>query len=106
MTNLTCCTCGCTESHVIARRKSFDDYTIKIWSDGVLTYSLGEVLKGTGRGNPVKAQAVRLLMEDFGVLTTDEIPMVVKEAIKLLKKGVPEADVRARVMARTLTIFG
>jgi hypothetical protein len=105
MTNQIC-SCGCTKSHEIARRKSFDDYTIKIWSDGVLTYWFGEVLKGSGRPNAVKAQAVRLLMDDFGVLTTDEIPMVVNRAIKLLKKGVPEADVRAQVLDSSIIIMG
>lgn len=96
MTNL--CSCGCSQSHVIARRKSSDDFTLKIWSDGDITFWFGEVLKGLGRPNPVKAKAVRLFMDDFEVLSTDEIPLVVKQAIKLLNKGVSEETIRAQVL--------
>jgi hypothetical protein len=95
---MTLCSCGCTEPHVIARRKSADDYTLKVWADGDVTFFFGHYIRGFGRQSPEKAQAVRVLMDDFGVLTTDEIPGAVKHAMKLLKKGTPEGEVRSQVL--------
>lgn len=41
MTNATptesVCSCGSTEAHVVARRKTFDDISVQFWSDGAVT---------------------------------------------------------------------
>jgi len=56
MTTATTCTCGCTEPHVIAKRVTDDGYTIKCWSDGMVTDRFGVCLRGLGKSRMAHAQ--------------------------------------------------
>ena len=48
------CTCGKSEKHVIATRKTYDDVKIQLWSDGVVTSGMGFGLKGVGTPRTTK----------------------------------------------------
>jgi|SRR6185312_10449659 len=54
------CSCGCTETHVVARRKTFDNVSVQIWSDGAVTCGLNTYVamaprSAWGRGKAVEA---------------------------------------------------
>jgi hypothetical protein len=54
------CSCGCTEAHVIARRKTFDGIAVQLWSDGAVTCGINTYVamaprSAHGRRNAVKA---------------------------------------------------
>ena len=53
-TTQTGCSCGCTEAHVVARRKTFDDITVQIWSDGAVTCGLNTYVIRGSRGYKVR----------------------------------------------------
>lgn len=81
----TNCTCGCTESHVIATRITADGVTIKCWSDGDVTDRLSVALKGLGRSRTTYAResdrkALLDIMDDLSLLDYCEIVPAIKLA--------------------------
>lgn len=80
------CSCGCGKPHAIAGRDTADGERVTVWSDGAVTQGrFGAWLPGLGQprsrwGASTRAQATRLLMNDFGALDFAEIPCAIKLA--------------------------
>jgi len=82
------CSCGCAEPHVVAQRETADGVRLSIWSDAAVTHGrLGRVLVGLGAprsrfAQRARAAAVRLLMDEVGILDINEIAPAIKAAEK------------------------
>jgi|WetSurMetagenome_2_1015567.scaffolds.fasta_scaffold278089_1 hypothetical protein len=82
----TNCTCGDTEAHKIAFRETADGYKVAIWSDWSLTIGyLGHYVRGLGNprsayGRSTRERAIRLMMDDFGLMDLNEITRAIKLA--------------------------
>ncbi len=54
------CTCGRTDPHVIARRRTADGFTVCAWSDGPVTAELGRKIDGLPIVRPRTPEAIEL----------------------------------------------
>jgi hypothetical protein len=92
---INACSCGCTETHPIATRETADERHVTVWSDGTITHGrtkLGALLRGLGRpttgyARNRRARAVRLLLDDLGLLDLAEIAPAVKRAERGFRMG-------------------
>ena len=97
------CSCGCTKEHVIATRETADGRRIQVWSNGVLTYSLGLFVRGIGTprtrtGRNTQRRAVLAIADDIGLYDYAELATVVKIAAREHAKNyTSEADRRATI---------
>lgn len=90
----TSCSCGCTEPHKIANRLTADGKTVTVWSDGSLTYALGLYIPKLGKSrDPLRVEAVRLIVDNIGLLDFAELAVTVKRVQSALsaKKADPWA---------------
>lgn len=90
------CTCGRSDSHQIAWRRTFDDKIVCLWSDGALTWALGAAIRGTSfprtdAQRDVARRVGRLVLEDVCLYDTDEVPGLISAAHAAVKRH-PSAD--------------
>jgi len=83
--SLNPCTCGDPHPHEVATRRTADGYTVHAWSDGSLTWALGEYIRGSARPRTPEQQgralrAARLVLDLLGFFDSDELPAVVAAA--------------------------
>ena len=74
------CSCGNPESHIIARRKTADEKSVLLWSDGSLTWALGHAVRGSAQPRTEKQRnaalrAGRLVLGDVCLYDADEVPV-------------------------------
>lgn len=84
---------------VIARRKTFDDKAVSLWSDGSLTWGMGFVIKGSPSARtPAQVdQALTagwLVLGEIEVHDADEVPALIVAARKVARRGGLPGDVR------------
>lgn len=91
------CSCGHAERHVLARRQTFDERHLDLWSDGSITNYFGQHLHGlpTGRSpSREKLDAGWLFMGWVELFNFDEAPMLWRAALTVAKRGGQPGDVR------------
>lgn len=54
------CSCGNTQTHIVATRQTFDGIGVAMWSDGALTGRLGALLFNVPVARPKTAEARNL----------------------------------------------
>ena len=98
------CTCGRTDPHVIARRRTADDYTVCAWSDGPVTAVLGLGIRGvpivrprTPGATETAIRAGALTLGEVELWTWDELPALYAACRKVAAKGGDPGDVRAEL---------
>ncbi len=85
---------------VIAQRKTFDDKTVALWSDGSITWGrMGTVIKGSpnARTDAQIEQALAagwLALGEVELCDADEVPGLIGAARKVAAKGGTPGDVR------------
>jgi hypothetical protein len=85
---------------VLARGKTYDDKVVLLWSDGSLTWALGNVIKGspnarTAAGIQEAVAAGWLVMGEVSIYNADEITRLIEVARKVARKGGNPGDVRS-----------
>ena len=91
------CSCGHSERHVLARRQTFDERHLDLWSDGSITNYFGQHLHGlpTGRSpSREKLDAGWLFMGEVELFNFDEAPNLWRAALTVAKRGGQPGDVR------------
>lgn len=66
------CSCGDARPHEIARRRTADDATVVLWSDGAVTGRLGYALPGVPIARPKTAEAIERSLR-AGWMLADEV---------------------------------
>ncbi len=66
------CSCGNTDPHTIARRRTVEDIDLAFWSDGQLTGRFGHYLLEIGRKRLPRA-SIDLLLNEAALLSLDEV---------------------------------
>ncbi len=94
------CSCGCKETHEIARRRTADEKTVIAWSDGDVTWGMGLGIRGIGGGKSAYARgrnvkAAWALMGLVELLDSSEIPRAARAARKAVRN--PNPPTRANV---------
>jgi hypothetical protein len=79
------------KDEVIARRKTADDKVVLLWSDGSLTWALGNVIKGSAHARtPGQVQEARsagwLVMGEVELYDADEVPRLIEVARKAARR--------------------
>lgn len=76
------CTCGRTDLHVIAERRTFDGIRVCGWSDGEVTFGLGIYPQGIRRRRTrVYAEQIRdLVLEEVSLYDAAEVPALIRAA--------------------------
>lgn len=104
---LPICTCGCTEPHVIATRRTADGYTVQAWSDGPVTAALGMGIRGLPIVRPRTAEALdtaksaaSLFMGEVSLWDLAEAPALYAACRKVAAAGGLPGDVRAEMRRR------
>lgn len=102
------CTCGRTDPHVIARRRTADNYTVCAWSDGPVTAELGTGIRGVPILRPrtpdaakLARRAAELFLGEAGLWTWDELPALYAACRKVAAKGGLPGDVRTELARPT-----
>lgn len=85
---------------ILARGKTYDDKVVLLWSDGSLTWALGNVIKGspnarTSDGIKEALAAGRLVMGEISIYNADEVTRLIEVARKVARKGGNPGDVRS-----------
>jgi hypothetical protein len=94
------------ENGILARRKTYDDKVVLLWSDGSLTWALGNVIKGspnarTADGIKEALAAGWLVMGEISIVMSSEVPRLIESARKAVRRARARAtyaipgDVRA-----------
>jgi hypothetical protein len=96
------CPCGEDEPHVMARRKTAQGSTVKLWSDGSLTWALGRYVKGSPHartpGQLATAHAAGwLVMGEVELYDDDEVESLVRAARWAAERGLDHGAMRARM---------
>lgn len=76
------CSCGKTESHIVATRRTMDNIRIHLWSDGDVTGGLGITID---RGRALPMAAARSFLETATLFSWEELPALLKHARKAIK---------------------
>jgi hypothetical protein len=84
------CSCGCDDSHVIAKRLTADGKIVWFWSDGMVTFALGLAVKGAGVAKMAcqvrfNVAACWLLAEEIHCYDGAEVSMAVRAARKAVR---------------------
>jgi hypothetical protein len=93
---------------ILARGKTYDDKVVLLWSDGSLTWALGNVIKGSPNARTAAAieealTAGWLVMGEVSIRNADEVSGLIKAARKVAHRAVTRAtqaspgDVRAEL---------
>lgn len=101
------CTCGCVDDHQIARRRTFDDKIIVLWSDGALTWALGSAIRGSAspRTDAQRDAALRagwLVLGEVCLYAADKVPWLILAARAVVKRDLSAlpGDLRAEIKRR------
>lgn len=105
------CSCGCTEPHVIMRRRTFDGIDVHFWSDGAVTDRIGTYVVQGSRGAALAdaLRANREVAEDVCLHEHREVRGMVLEARKgwyrafRIRKGMTESQREAILAAQPRT---
>lgn len=86
------CTCGCTEVHRIAYRRTADDMRVELWSDGMVTWAMGLFMRGVGKPRHKYVEranrfALDAIADDVSLYDAEELPSVVRTARKLARQN-------------------
>lgn len=88
------CSCGQTESHVIARRNTADDVAVEIWHDGCVTGRFGRALPGVPCVRPRTQEAVereivaaRLFSDKVSLYNLAELPALYTECRRVARNS-------------------
>ena len=84
------CTCGLTEDHIIATRKTADDRIVHLWNDGQVTFALGVYLRGIGRsrsasGRRLDLRAGWIVLGEVESYDAEELPALVRAAQRAVR---------------------
>jgi hypothetical protein len=86
------CSCGCSEVHEVAWRRTADNKRVTFWSDGPVTGPFGFNLRGVGSAKSAWStkrdlRAVWIVADLVGFLDFSEVGAAVKTARKLCEKS-------------------
>lgn len=103
------CTCGRTDPHVIARRRTADGFTVCAWSDGPVTAELGRKIDGLPIVRPTTPEAIELARRAAWLLLGEACLWDLSDMARLYsvcravakRSGLPD-DVRAGMSAPRL----
>lgn len=92
------CSCGNDSLHRVQTRSTADGIHVVRWSDGTITWALGQCIGGAPRKAGLFADRVsELVMANVELYDSQEIPLLVKAARWCAKRtGSTPADVRAK----------
>lgn len=89
-----------TKHEVISTRKTFDGFTVELWSDGAMTFGNGRWVPGAGAARSAEQRAANVragftVMGNVCVLLASEVAAAVKAARKAESAGKSQAEVIA-----------
>lgn len=96
------CTCGRTDDHVIAERRTLDGVLVCAWSNGDVTGVLGMWPRGIGRTkmNATQKRAAQLLLDEVCLYDWSELGDLIKTARRaVVQASVPPLTYLRRAMA-------
>lgn len=97
MTTVTTCSCGTNETHEIARRRTADGKTVVLWSDGLITWAMGYMVRGIGAARSAyetrkNLEAGWMAMGDVDLYEAAEVSALVRAA----RRAVRQTSLQAR----------
>lgn len=107
-THAAVCSCGETEHHIIARRKTADGIGVCVWSDGLVTGYLGMVLPGVTCVRPRTVEAVNrerraawMLAEWVCLYDVAEVGALYSDCRKAARRGITLAEAQSATRDRS-----
>jgi hypothetical protein len=93
------CSCGNAAPHEVARRRTFDDFPVVIWSDGRVTDRMGTYCPGGGVPAAFRADFIDMIC----VHTWTELSTLIRASKRVCGRKLP-ADLRAAVLAEAFPV--
>jgi hypothetical protein len=101
-TSVYTCSCGESEPHVIARRRTADGIGVDFWHDGAITGLFGRALPGVPVARPRSAEGLALTQATANLVAGEielydlaDLPRLVDVARRVAKRGGLPGDLRA-----------
>jgi hypothetical protein len=88
------------KDEIIGRGKTADGKSVQLWSDGTLTWGLGNAIKGSPHARtPAQVEVARragwLVLGDVSIYDADEVSRLIAAARKIAARGGSPGDLRA-----------
>ena len=81
-TNTNSCSCGCSETHVVATRQTWDSAPVTMWSDGAVEVQDGDVTRRVSVGTEVGWR----VMEEVSCFEASEVPARVMRMSRVVSR--------------------